>query len=74
MPPGVITVIGELPVPAGAVAVICVADTTVKEAALVLPNSTALALSRLLPVSVTTTPPAVGPWAGPALSRAGGAA
>lgn len=55
-------------------AVICVADTTVKEMALVLPNRTVLALSRLVPVNVTTTPPAVGPWAGAAALRTGGAA
>ena len=38
---------------AGAVATICVADTTVKLLAATEPNATALAPDKLLPVSVT---------------------
>ena len=64
VPPGVVTVTSTAPaVPAGDVAVIEVALTTVKEA-LVPPNFTALALLKLVPVMVTLVPPAVGPLAG----------
>ena len=50
--------------PAGDVAVIDVALFTVKEVALVLPNFTAVAPVKLVPVIATLVPPAVGPLVG----------
>ncbi len=50
--------------PAGEVAVICVAELTVKLVAFVLPNLTAVAPVKLAPVIVTDVPPAVGPLEG----------
>ena len=64
MPPAVVTVTSTVPVPAGAVAVIWVAELTVKPVALVAPNFTAVAASKLVPVIVTVVPPAVGPDVG----------
>ena len=61
-------------VPAGAVAVICVAETTVKSAAGVAPKETAVAPLRLVPVMVTLVPPAVGPALGPTALTAGAVA
>ncbi len=49
------------PAPAGEVAVMEVALLTVKLVAAVAPNFTALAPVKLVPVMVTTVPPAVGP-------------
>ena len=43
MPRGIVTVTSTMPVPAGSVAVICVAELTVKVVAAVLPKSTAVA-------------------------------
>ena len=53
-----------VPVPAGAVAVIEVAELTVKPVALVTPNFTADAPMKPVPVIVTDVPPAVGPDVG----------
>jgi hypothetical protein len=53
MPPGVFTVI-EPVAPAPGVAVILLDDVTVKDCAAIPPNSTAVALSKLLPEMVTT--------------------
>ena len=64
MPPGVVTVMLTVPVPAGEVALTCVAETTVKLEAAAVPKWTALAPVRLVPVTVTTVPPAVEPLAG----------
>ena len=50
--------------PAGAVAVIWVALSTVKPVALVAPNLTGVAPVRLVPVMTTEVPPAVGPEVG----------
>ena len=50
-----------VPAPAGEVAVIEVAELTVKLVALVAPNFTALALDSEVPVMVTDVPPVVGP-------------
>ena len=58
------TVTSTVPVPAGAVAVSEVAETTVKEVAAAVPNSTAVAPVKLVPVTVTLVPPAVGPLVG----------
>ena len=56
-PPAVVTVMSTVPVPAGDVAVIDVAELTVKLAAAVLPNFTAVAPVKLVPVMVTEVPP-----------------
>ncbi|MDH6710457.1 hypothetical protein P3T27_007207, partial [Kitasatospora sp. MAA19] len=58
VPPGVVTVTSTEPEPAGTVAVICVADTTVNDVAATAPNRTAVAPVNPLPVSVTTDPAA----------------
>ena len=63
MPPGVVTVTDTEPVPAGAVAVICVLLMAVNAAA-TDPNITLVAFVSPVPVMVTVFPPAVGPWAG----------
>jgi hypothetical protein len=63
-PPAVVTVICAVPVPAGEVAVIEVAEFTVKLAAAVAPNRTAVAPVKLVPVMVIVVPPAVGPLVG----------
>ena len=64
VPPVVVTLMSTVPVPAGDVAVIEVAELTVKLAAVVPPNATAVAPVRLVPVIVTTVPPAAGPNVG----------
>ena len=61
MPFGVVTVTSAVPVPAGAVAVICVALTTLNELAAVPPNLTAVAPVKFAPVMVTPVPPDGGP-------------
>ena len=72
MPPGVVTVRVTGPAgPAGATAVICVGETTVKEVAGVVPKVTAVAPVRLTPVRVTVFPPEMGPWLGTTPLRAG---
>ena len=58
-------------VPAGEVAVIWVAESTVKEVALVLPNLTAPAPVKSVPVMVTDAPPAGGPVVGEMLLTVG---
>src|SRR5690242_467165 len=50
--------------PAGAVAVIDVEELTVNDVAAVLPNLTAVAPLKLVPVIATDVPPASGPAAG----------
>ncbi|CAM5551629.1 putative protein OS=Kitasatospora aureofaciens OX=1894 GN=HS99_0009385 PE=4 SV=1 [Kitasatospora aureofaciens] len=62
MPPGVVTVTCTVPEPAGAVAVICVSETTVNDGAATALNRTAVASENPEPVSVTTDP--VAPDAG----------
>ena len=52
------------PEPAGEVAVIEVAELTVKLVALVVPNFTAVAPVRFVPVIVTAVPPGAGPDVG----------
>ena len=64
VPPAVVTVTSTVPVPAGDVAVIDVAELTVKLVALTAPNFTAVAPVRVVPVMVTNVPPAVGPDVG----------
>ena len=58
-------------VPAGAVAVIEVADLTVKLEAAVAPKSTAVTAVKPVPVMVTAVPPASGPAAGLTLVTVG---
>ena len=64
VPPTVVTRTSTVPVPAGDVAVICVALLTVKPVAAVLPKVTAVAPPRLVPVRVTVVPPVCGPLLG----------
>jgi hypothetical protein len=65
LPPGVVTVTSTVPAsPAGEVALILVALTTVNEVAAVDPKLTAVAPVNPLPVMVTTVPPASGPALG----------
>ena len=61
VPPAVVTRTSIVPVPAGDVAVIEVAELTVKPVAGVAPKVTAVAPLRLVPVIVTGVPPAPGP-------------
>ena len=63
MPPGVVTVTPTVPAPEGEVTVIEVAVFAVMVPGLV-PNFTAVAPVRLVPVMVTTVPPPVDPWFG----------
>ncbi len=75
VPPGVVTVTSTAPaVPAGAVAVREVADTTVKPVAAVDPKVTAVAPVKPVPVTVTLVPPAVGPEPGANAVTVGAAA
>lgn len=65
VPAGVVTAMLTAPAePAGATAVICVALSTVKLVAAVLPKLTALAPVKLVPVTTTLVPPAVVPLFG----------
>jgi len=62
VPPPLVTVTSTTPVlPAGDVAVICVALLTVKLVALVAPNLTAVATVKLVPLMLTEVPPPVVP-------------
>ena len=74
VPPGVVTVISTVPAPGGDVAVIDVAELTVKLVALAAPNFTALALENPVPVMVTDVPPVVAPAFGATAVTAGAAA
>ena len=65
VPPAVVTVTSTTPVlPAGEVAVMDVAELTVKPVALFAPNLTAVAPVKLVPVIVTVDPPPAGPEVG----------
>ena len=64
VPPVVVTLMSTVPVPGGEVAVIDVAELTVKPAAAVPPKVTAVAPVKLVPVMVTVVPPAIGPTVG----------
>ena len=68
---GVVTVTSTVPVPAGDVAVMDVAETTVTLVAAVVPKSTAVAPVKLAPVMVTSVVPAVGPASGATLVTVG---
>jgi hypothetical protein len=56
VPAGVVIVIGPPVTPVGTVAVTCVADSTLNDAAGVAPKRTAVAPARFAPVSLTTVP------------------
>ena len=64
VPPGVVTVTSTVPAPTGEVAVMPVGLLTVKLAAAVVPNLTALAPVKPVPVIATEVLPVVGPEAG----------
>ncbi len=64
VPPMVTTVTSTVPVPMGDVAVIEVALTIVTPVAFVVPNFTAVAPVKPVPVIVTLVPPVAGPLAG----------
>ena len=64
VPPGVVTLMSTVPLPAGEVAVTEVELFSVKLVAAVLPNFTAVAPVKFLPVTVTEVPPASGPEVG----------
>ena len=64
MPPVVVTRTSTVPVPAGDVAVIWVAELTVKPVAGVAPKLTAVAPVKFVPVIVTDVPPVAGPEVG----------
>jgi hypothetical protein len=69
--PEELTVSSTVPTPPGEVAVIWVALLTVKEPAAVLPNLTAVAPEKLLPLMVTLVPPDDGPVFGLTLVTVG---
>jgi len=71
VPPGVVTVISTVPVPAGEAAVIWVAEFTAKPDAGFVPNITAVAPVNPVPVTVTVVPPAADPKAGEMLVTVG---
>ncbi len=74
MPPRLVTVTSTVPaVPAGAVAVIAVSESTVKLAAGAWPNETVVAPVKPVPVTVTAVPPAAGPESGERPVTVGGA-
>ncbi|PMQ03042.1 hypothetical protein JaAD80_28965 [Janthinobacterium sp. AD80] len=65
VPPGVVTRTSTVPaLPAGAVAVICVALFTVKPEAAVAPKVTAVVPPNPVPVMMTVVPPPTGPAVG----------
>ena len=72
VPPGVVTLTDAVPaVPAGVVAVIDVALTTVTDVAATPPTVTAVAPVKSVPVIVSTVLPASGPLAGETLDTVG---
>ena len=72
VPLGVVTVMSTAPAPAGARAVIEVGEDAVMVPGAV-PNCTALAATKLVPVMVTEVPPTNGPAAGLTAVTAGAA-
>ena len=73
VPPAVVTLTSTAPaLLAGAIAVICVAESNVKEAG-VLPKLTAVTPVKLVPVITTVVPPAVVPDDGETAVTVGGA-
>jgi hypothetical protein len=74
VPLGVVTVTSTVPLPAGLVAVICVAVLPVSAVAAAVPNLTAVAALKLVPVMTTDVPPAAGPPVGASMVTVGGVA
>ena len=75
MPDGAVTLTSTVPgTPGGATAVICVAESTLKLVAAVVPKVTAVAPVRFSPVIVTAVPPAAGPFFGKSFLMIGAAA
>ena len=74
VPPAVVTVTSTVPVPTGDVAVMDVAETTVKLVAAAAPKVTAVAPANPVPVIVTVVPPVVGPAVGEIEVTVGGGA
>ncbi len=70
-PPIVVTSIATDPLSPGVVAVIWVGESTVNAVAGVVPKSTAVAVSKWVPVMVTLVPPVAGPDAGVKLVMVG---
>jgi hypothetical protein len=66
-----VTVTFTVPLPAGATAVIALAELTVKLLAALAPNFTALAPVKLVPVMLTVVPPVSGPVLGLKLATVG---
>ena len=67
VPPGVVNVMLLTPgVPAGAIHVRAMSFSTTNPVAVAVPNRTELVPVRLVPVMVTTVPPAAGPATGDA--------
>ena len=62
VPPDIVTVTSTIPVPAGAVTVICVPVTTTKLVAGLDPNLTFVAPVKSVPPMVTLLPPVLGPF------------
>ena len=73
MPPVVVMRTSTVPVPAGAVAVICVALLTVKPVAAVAPKVTAVVVLKFVPVITSVLPPVAGPVVGEMLVTVGAA-
>jgi hypothetical protein len=71
VPPGVVTVTSTVPVPDGEMAVIFVAESTVKLEALLIPNITVVAPVNPVPVIITVVPPTNGPLVGAMLVTVG---
>src|SRR5262245_48507526 len=72
LPVGLATMTSKVPASCGgAMAVICVAELTMNDAA-TPPNVTDVVARRLLPVMVTTVPPGAGPLLGALAETAGG--
>ena len=69
----VVTVMSTVPVPAGVAAVICDSVLTMNAAAGVVPNVTAVAPVKSVPVTVTVVPPWTGPEEGFTALTVGGA-
>jgi len=63
VPAGVVTVTSTVPVPAGAIALICVPERTVKEVAALVPKSTFVPV-KPVPNTFTEVPSAAGPFVG----------
>ena len=73
VPPVVVMRTSTVPVPAGAVAVICVALLTVKPVAAVAPKVTAVVVLKFVPVITSVLPPVAGPVVGEMLVTVGAA-